>query len=152
MLMTIPQTLTKTWVMLCACCVLVLSMAATAGAQGKIDVATAETMARNGDVLLLDIRTPGEWKNTGVSPLATPLNMRSSSFGTELMSLIDNRRDVPIALICAGGVRSAYLKNVMENAGFTSVYDVTEGMLGSDAGPGWIAAGLPVEAYDASTD
>jgi hypothetical protein len=33
----------------------------------------------------------------------------------------------------------------MEAAGFTRILDVPEGMVGSAAGPGWIARGLPVE-------
>ena len=102
----------------------------------------------NGDVLLLDIRTPREWKQTGVSPLATPLNMRERSFGADLMALIDGNSDQPVALICASGGRSGYLAQVLSEAGFSEVYDVTEGMIGSGAGPGWIGAGLPVVDFD----
>ena len=119
-------------------------------AQEKIDVATAQQLAENGEVLLLDIRTPREWKQTGVSPLATPLNMRERSFGADLMALIDSNRDQPIALICASGGRSGYLAQVLSEAGFSEVYDVTEGMMGSGAGPGWIGAGLPVVGFDAT--
>jgi len=119
----------------------------SAQAQEKIDVATAFEKAEAGEVLLLDIRTPREWKSTGVAPQATPLNMRSSSFGSELMSLIGSNRDQPIALICATGGRSGYLAEVMAEAGFTAVFDVTEGMVGSDVGPGWIEAGLPVAPF-----
>lgn len=119
-------------------------------AQEKIDVATAQQLAENGEVLLLDIRTPREWKQTGVSPLATPLNMRERSFGADLMALIDSNRDQPIALICASGGRSGYLAKVLSEAGFSEVYDVTEGMMGSGAGPGWIGAGLPVVGFDAT--
>ena len=119
-------------------------------AQEKIDVATAQQLAEKGEVLLLDIRTPREWKQTGVSPLATPMNMRERSFGADLMALIDSNRDQPIALICASGGRSAYLAQVLSKAGFSSIYDVTEGMVGSGAGPGWIGAGLPVVGFDAT--
>ena len=122
----------------------------SAVAQEKIDAETAQAMAERGDVLLLDIRTPREWKQTGVSPLATPLNMRDSTFGTDLMTLIENNRDKPIALICASGGRSGYLAQVMAEAGFSAVYDVSEGMMGSKAGPGWIVTGLPVVAFDRS--
>ena len=74
--------------------------------------------------------------------------MRESSFGSDLMSLIENDRDRPIALICASGGRSGYLAQVMAEAGFSKVYDVSEGMMGSNAGPGWIGTGLPVVAFD----
>ena len=110
-------------------------------------MATALSMAQSGEVLLLDIRTPREWKQTGISPLAVTLNMHSRTFGSDLMSLINSNRDRPIALMCATGYRSGYLSGIMQEAGFSSIYDVTEGMLGSDAGPGWIDAGLPVVPY-----
>ncbi|MEC9104216.1 MAG: rhodanese-like domain-containing protein, partial [Pseudomonadota bacterium] len=35
-------------------------------------------------------------------------------------------------------------------AGYTGYADISEGMLGSGAGPGWIAAGLPVVPLDAA--
>ena len=128
--------------------ILTLLTPLSAKAQEKIDVETAQALAESGDVLLLDIRTPREWNQTGVSPLATPLNMRERSFGSDLMTLIENDRDRPIALICATGGRSGYLAQVMAEAGFTKVFDVTEGMMGSDAGPGWIGTGLPVVTFD----
>jgi hypothetical protein len=34
----------------------------------------------------------------------------------------------------------------LASAGFTDVLDVPEGMLGSGAGPGWIASALPLRA------
>jgi rhodanese-related sulfurtransferase len=34
----------------------------------------------------------------------------------------------------------------LREAGFTQVYNIKEGMMGSSAGPGWIARGLPLEA------
>ena len=121
--------------------------AGTALGQVKIDATTAHQMASEGEVLLLDIRTPREWKQTGVSPLAETLNVRSQSFGTDFMALIDGDRSRPIALICASGGRSGRLADVLANAGFSTVFDVSEGMNGSGAGPGWIAAGLPTENY-----
>ena len=142
--------LSKLLLIFCVTLLGAISAGNAALAQEKIDVATAINLAQNGDALLLDIRTPAEWKKTGVSPLATTLNMHSSSFGEDLMRLINSNRDVPIAVICATGGRSAYLSSLLDDAGFSAVYDVTEGMLGSSAGPGWIAAGLPTIAYNPS--
>jgi rhodanese-related sulfurtransferase len=54
-------------------------------------------------------------------------------------------KDLPIALICAGGVRTAFAADLLRDRGFTQILDVGEGMLGSGDGPGWIARGLPTE-------
>jgi len=35
-------------------------------------------------------------------------------------------------------------RRVLEKAGFTRIVDIPEGMLGSSAGPGWLARDLPV--------
>lgn len=74
--------------------------------------------------------------------------MRHAGFIAELDALTGARKDVPIALICARGVRSARLSIALTEAGYTRVINVPEGMLGSDVGQGWIETGLPVTAYD----
>ncbi len=38
------------------------------------------------------------------------------------------------------------MQKALQEAGFTRVYNIKEGMAGCGAGPGWIARGLPVEA------
>ena len=39
----------------------------------------------------------------------------------------------------------------MTKAGFSNIIDVPEGMLGSAAGPGWLAADLPTLPYEEPT-
>ncbi|WP_037311907.1 rhodanese-like domain-containing protein [Ruegeria halocynthiae] len=112
---------------------------------GQLSVEEAHQQAQAGDILLVDIRTPREWQATGVAQGAHPLDMRRDDFEQALTTLTGGRRDAPVALICARGVRSARLSNRLTEAGFTNVIDVPEGMLGSAAGPGWVRAGLPVQ-------
>ncbi len=116
-------------------------------AGGQLSVEEAHQKAVTKDVLLVDIRTPKEWQATGVGEGANPLDMRRNDFIQALEQLTGGKRDAPVALICARGVRSARLSNRLTEAGFTNVIDVPEGMLGSAAGPGWVRAGLPVQ-YD----
>ncbi|WP_170549674.1 rhodanese-like domain-containing protein [Ruegeria atlantica] len=111
----------------------------------RLSVQDAYQQAVSGDVLLVDIRTPREWKTTGVGQGAHPLDMRRDDFEQALAQLTGGDRNAPVALICARGVRSARLSNRLTEAGFTNIIDVPEGMLGSAAGPGWVRAGLPVE-------
>ncbi|WP_420557317.1 rhodanese-like domain-containing protein [Roseovarius sp.] len=114
----------------------------------ELSVRDAFDAAQAGDVLLIDIRTPEEWRETGIGQGAHPIDMRRSDFIAALDSLTGARKDAPIALICARGVRSARLGRALVNAGYTNTVNVPEGMLGSRAGPGWIASGLPVTNYD----
>lgn len=107
--------------------------------------AQAHAEAVAGEIILIDIRRPDEWRATGIGVGAQPLDMRSDDFEAQLLALAEDR-DTPIALICAAGVRTARLANRLTEAGFTNIIDVPEGMTGSSAGPGWIAAGLPLMA------
>ena len=103
-------------------------------------------MAAGGEILLVDIRRPDEWRATGVPEFGTPLDMRQPDFIAKLAELADGDFAAPIALICARGVRSARLSSRLISAGFTGVIDVPEGMLGSRTGLGWLRRGLPVRS------
>lgn len=117
----------------------------------QLSVEDAYHQALSGDLLLVDIRTPREWKATGVGQGAYPLDMRRDDFEQALAQLSGGDRTAPVALICARGVRSARLSNRLTEAGFTNVIDVPEGMLGLVAGPGWVRAGLPVQRNTGET-
>ncbi|MFK7870483.1 MAG: rhodanese-like domain-containing protein [Roseobacter sp.] len=103
----------------------------------------AHQAAERGDVVLVDIRRPDEWAATGVGEGAQAIDMRRPDFTKELLSRAGTT-DRAIALICARGVRSRRLSQALNDAGFTRIIDIPEGMLGSGAGPGWLATGLPV--------
>lgn len=100
--------------------------------------------ARAGEILLIDVRTPAEWRETGVPEPAALANMQARDFGQTLMTLLDGDRDRPFAVICRTGRRSSHVANALAANGFTAVHDVPEGMAGSRAGPGWLARGLPL--------
>jgi rhodanese-related sulfurtransferase len=111
----------------------------------RIDVAEAYRRAEAGEIVLIDIRRPDEWEATGSPASGHRLDMRREDFTEALLELTGGASDVPVALICARGVRSSRLTNRLTEAGFTQVIDVPEGMLGSAAGPGWIREGLPLD-------
>ncbi|SDC38194.1 rhodanese-like domain-containing protein [Ruegeria marina] len=116
-------------------------------AGSALTVSEAHVQATAGEVLLIDIRRPEEWRATGIGEGAYPLDMRRPDFIQALTELAEGDRTRRIALICARGVRSARLANRLSDAGFGNVIDVPEGMLGSRAGPGWVWSKLPVTAY-----
>ena len=113
----------------------------------KISAAEAHRRAAAGEILLVDIRTPREWRRTGLGTSAVPIDMRRQDF-LDALAAAGGGTGRPVALICARGGRSARMALRLQQAGYAQIIDVAEGMLGSGAGPGWIAAGLPVAAWD----
>lgn len=108
-----------------------------------LSVEAAHARAVTGEILLVDIRRPDEWARTGLGEGAHPLDMRREDFIPALLEIAGGR-DAAVALICARGVRSRWLAAQLDQAGFSNVRDVPEGMLGSGAGPGWLGKGLPI--------
>lgn len=103
--------------------------------------------ADKGEIILVDIRTRGEWKQTGLAKPALAISMHEAGFVRNLARALGGNRAGRVALICATGGRSAHLQRILVTAGFANVVDVSEGMMGSSAGPGWLKRGLPVKAW-----
>jgi rhodanese-related sulfurtransferase len=132
--------------------VLALALLATTGlVRAAPDMAAPDAAAAvaSGKVTLIDIRTPPEWKETGVAKGARRVNMLhpqgAPGFVDQLLGEVKGDRNAPIALICRTGNRSTQVQRYLQSVGFTQVYNVNEGMAGSAAGPGWLKRGLPVE-------
>ena len=90
----------------------------------------ASAMARPGTVLL-DVRTPAEF-GSGHLAGAKNLDVDSAGFRTALQAM---PKDVPYAVYCRSGNRSATALSIMKQLGFTSAYH-----LGGGIGA-WTAAG-----------
>ncbi len=112
--------------------------------EGVIDATMAMKKAERGAILLLDIRSPQEWKETGVGSAAKRISMHQRGFLKKLHALMGDDKTKPVALICAVGGRSHWLQGELKKRGYTNVLDVSEGMLGSRTGPGWLKRGLPM--------
>ncbi len=95
-------------------------------------------------ISLIDVRTRAEWTETGLAKGAWPISMHERGFEQRLFAARDLSAEKPVALICATGGRSARLLAALKRAGYPGFIDVSEGMLGSRRGPGWIARGLPI--------
>ncbi|MCG8434012.1 MAG: rhodanese-like domain-containing protein [Gammaproteobacteria bacterium] len=114
---------------------------------GKISIQQAHKLALEGKLVLVDIRTPGEWRETGIGASAKPISMHKPKFLQKLTAAIGNDKSKSIALICATGSRSRWLQSQLAAYGYSNILDASEGMLGNRLGPGWIARGLPVKPY-----
>lgn len=106
----------------------------------KIAPAAAFAEVESGELLLIDVRSPREWGMTGIPAGARAATIHNPAglggFLDEVLALTGGDRDKRIALICAGGVRSARAQRFLESEGFTQVLDVDEGMLGRPDVPG----------------
>lgn len=138
-------------------CLLALALAASPAALAQAPAAAvlsahdAHAKAVAGALVLVDIRTPDEWRETGVpaSGHAITMHQNQQTFLRELGDAVGGSRQKPIALICAVGNRSAFLQGWLRKAGFENVIDVAEGMVGGRRGAGWIKSGLPVRRWAA---
>lgn len=99
---------------------------------------------------LIDVRTPGEWAQTGLPEGAVGANLRNpdgaEAFIAKVLDHLGGDRSKPVALICASGVRSTYAQALLRQAGFEDVANVRNGMFGNPTdGPGWLEQGLPLQ-------
>jgi rhodanese-related sulfurtransferase len=111
----------------------------------------ARSLAERGDLTIIDIRLPVEWQRTGLPEGALAISLQDQTlqpradFVADVMRALADDPSRPIALICARGHRSAFAQQLLTDSGFTEVHDISEGMLGGEYGPGWLARALPTE-------
>mgnify|MGYP000134804101 CR=1 FL=1 len=137
-------------VFLLGACLLIFS--AIAGAQNpEAEISAADTyeLMQQGDLTLIDIRRPEEWRQTGVAQGAKRINMLHpkglQGFAQAVYDAVGGDLDAPIALICRTGSRTSRIQPILAQVGFTNVRHVPEGTLGNRTTPGWIEQGLPIE-------
>jgi rhodanese-related sulfurtransferase len=94
----------------------------------------AEMMQNNDDLILVDVRTPGEYEYDGriADSKLIPLSLLATS-------LDELPQDKTIVCICRSGNRSHTACEHLSVNGFTDIYNLSGGMLG------WRRAGLPFE-------
>lgn len=114
-----------------------------------MSVTDAHAKAQKGEIILVDVRTPDEWKQTGVPASAHTITMHQP--GPQLLKQLDDvlggDRSKPLAIICRTGNRTGSLAGPLEQAGYKTVINVAEGMAGGRSGPGWAKTGLPIRKW-----
>ena len=116
-----------------------------------ISVQQAHQLASSGNVFLIDVRSVEEWEQTGLAVNSHPISMHQKGglqkLQEDLLALLNGDKSQSIALICAGGFRSARVQNYLKEQGFEKIYNVKEGIVGSWFSSGWIEQGLPTVDY-----
>jgi rhodanese-related sulfurtransferase len=112
----------------------------------------ARSMAERGELTIIDVRLPVEWERTGVPQAALAISLQDQTlqpradFALDVLEALGNDPTKPIALICASGHRSAVAQQLLLQSGFSRVHDISEGVVGGEYGPGWLARALPTES------
>ncbi len=132
--------------------VLAVMLIAGTAANAKVvqitpDVAREKALA--GELVLIDIRRPEEWLQTGLPDVAIPADFTQRDFLQKLAAIRTQSPDIPLAFICRTGNRSGYVTGELEKMGWTGIIDVVGGMAGSPVDPGWAKRKLPVRAANA---
>lgn len=109
-----------------------------------MSVREAHEAARSGKVVLVDIRTPEEWRDTGVPEGAIRLDMTHPAFEARLAALRAEHAGKPIALICRTANRTRRVQETLTQRGWRDIVDVRGGLLGDGRNRGWLDEGLPV--------
>jgi rhodanese-related sulfurtransferase len=119
-------------------------LAGPASAEQLMAPPDVEAGLEAGKIMLVDVRTPAEWAETGVATGARTIDMRAPDFLEQIEALKAANPDKQLAFICRTGHRSTIVVQGLEAQGLKDLINVTEGMKGSDKGPGWLARKLPV--------
>ena len=115
---------------------------------GDLPADSAWKMVQRGDLVVLDVRTPTEWAMTGLPRDSHGTNLQDGDFLAQARGAVLGDLDQPVAVICRTGERSKEAADVLEQAGFTHVFDISEGMTGNGKeGTGWLKRGLPVDPF-----
>ncbi|MGB6035456.1 MAG: rhodanese-like domain-containing protein [Cryomorphaceae bacterium] len=101
-----------------------------------IEVAKASKLIAQGDVLLLDVRTPGE-VNQGYIDGARNIDIASWDEFTAGVDQLD--KSEPVMVYCKVGGRSHQAAVYLVENGFTQVYDMKGGIIA------WEKAGEPLK-------
>lgn len=126
--------------------VLLSAFAVEANEPGVISASEATAKSADGDLLIIDVRTPAEWRETGTPRGAARANIFDHDFIEQIARIVGSDKSRLIAMICARGNRSTRAKQMLAEAGFSNVQNVREGMLGSAYGRGWLASGYPTQS------
>ncbi|MEE4639646.1 MAG: rhodanese-like domain-containing protein [Wenzhouxiangella sp.] len=116
----------------------------------SLSATDARALQESGELVLIDIRQPEEWRQTGMPEGSVGVSMAhpegGQGFLRDVLATVNGDTTAAIALICRTGNRTSQVLPALQQWGFTRVYHIPEGMLGSSFGPGWLPSKLPIEA------
>ncbi|MEM8617694.1 MAG: rhodanese-like domain-containing protein [Pseudomonadota bacterium] len=115
---------------------------ATGTFPSEITAEDAYTRMVDGAVLI-DVRTPREWSETGVAQGAWRVELGDPDFTSKVAAILGSDQSTEVAFICRSGNRSKTARDRMIAAGYLNATSVAGGTLCPE---GWKESGLPIVA------
>ena len=113
--------------------VLIVSLSFAAGVGNVTSSQAQALLARNQKIVLLDVRTPEEYRQAHLrGSVLIPLGELGRR-GQEVP------RDRPVLVYCAVGARSTSAADFLSSRGYREVYNMTDGIVG------WYRNRLPIQ-------
>ena len=100
----------------------------------NLDAATFKAKVESGNGIILDVRTPGEVAQ-GYIENSVIIDIYDQNFIAELNKL---PKDKEVYVYCASGVRSVQAAEILQQNGFTHIYNLREGLMD------WQRSGYPI--------
>ncbi|MEO1066360.1 MAG: rhodanese-like domain-containing protein [Pseudomonadota bacterium] len=107
----------------------------------EISPQVAHDRVTAGYTLLVDVREPHEWRDTGLPSASAPIALQDPDFLDKVLALADGDKAKPIAVSCKSGMRGQKAAHLLRAAGFDAVSNVRGGF------QSWADDRLPIEAY-----
>jgi len=100
----------------------------------SMNVTPDKELLENSEMIIVDIRTEGEWLQTGVVPGCKTIVFFDEHGGydaAEFLKQIDalGGKEANIGLICRTGSRTAQVANFMHQQGYTNVKNLVGGVM-----------------------
>ena len=122
------------------------AQAQTASAPAFTTVTSEAFSANRGGALLVDVREPSEWAQTGMPKDSLGISVSRPDFVAEVLKATGGDKSKPVAVFCRSGARSVKAASALVEAGFTNVTNVGDGWIGREGvGAGWGASKLPTQ-------
>ena len=102
-------------------------------------------------IIIVDVRTKKEWKETGIIPNSILLNMHNDNyeenknFVNDLTAYLSKNPNENIAFICASGSRSEIVVNYFTEKGYNNLSHIPDGIVGKN-NDGWLFLGFPLKS------
>lgn len=115
---------------------LISVLASLSFAGGPVSLSSVEAkalLAKNSRVVLLDVRTPEEYRQARLR------GARLIPLGELGKRMNEVPRDRPLLVYCAVGARSVTAAGYLASRGFREVYQISDGIVG------WYKNGFPIE-------
>jgi phage shock protein E len=100
----------------------------------NLDAVTFKAKVESGNGIILDVRSPGEVAQ-GYIANAVIINIYDQNFIAELNKL---PKDKEVYVYCASGVRSIQAAEILQQNGFSHIYNLREGLMD------WQRSGYPI--------